>query len=276
MDFGALAAVGRSDLLRLAELLEAELLELPMGALSLRDCIPGAHAEEVARFIGSLSDRGESAAGIALLLRAFADGRAAGGDGIRPVEVVASGPDAAGGVRDTGVVLRQVFAGARRRVLAVGFAVHQGRSVFAPLADRLDADAEFSATLCLDVRRPYGSTTVDRDLLRRFAETFVDREWPGRRLPCIYHDPRSLAPAGAEASSLHAKCVVADGREAFVTSANFTEAAQQRNIEIGLLLASPTVAGRIEEHFHALIRRGHLQRLPLPDRAASGGDGPWS
>ena len=65
-------------------------------------------------------------------------------------------------------------------------------------------------------------------------------------------------------SALHAKCVVIDGSEALVTSANFTEAAQVRNIELGLHVGSPAVASQIEDHFHSLIRNGHLERIPLP------------
>ncbi len=80
----------------------------------------------------------------------------------------------------------------------------------------------------------------------------------------MYYDPRSVAPVGPTRSALHAKCVVIDGQEALVTSANFTAAAQERNIELGLLVNSPVVAGQVEGHFDALIRGGHLERLPLP------------
>ena len=41
------------------------------------------------------------------------------------IELVTSGPDMVGGSRDTGVMLRELFASAERRVLIVGFAVHQ-------------------------------------------------------------------------------------------------------------------------------------------------------
>ena len=259
-----MAAADRRDLVRLADLLEAGLLAPPLSALSLRDHIAAAHAAPVAQCLGELGGRGMPPAHIALLLRAFAAGAQAGGGSSLPVEMVVSGPDATGGARDTGVVMRQLFARARRRVVAVGFAVRQGKSVFRILADRLDNDDSFEALLCIDVRRQHGDTTIDRDILRRFANEFVHNEWPGSRLPRVYYDPRSLEPAHRSASSMHAKCVVIDGREAFVTSANFTEAAQERNIELGLLVDSQSVARRIEEHFTSLIREAYLERLPLP------------
>ena len=180
------------------------------------------------------------------------------------IDVVVSGPDAAAAARDAGVVIRQLFNKAHERVLAVGFAIHQGRSIFQTLADRLVACEALEATLCLDVRREPTSTSRDIHIVRGFTRRFIENEWPGTRVPRLYYDPRSLAPVGTMSSALHAKCVVIDGNEALVTSANFTEAAQVRNIELGLLVNSPAIAGQIEDHFHSLIRNGHLGRLPLP------------
>ena len=53
-----------------------------------------------------------------------------------------------------------------------------------------------------------------------------------------------------------------DAERLFISSANFTEAAQERNIEIGLLLNSPVLAGRVSEFFEGLIQTGFLKRLP--------------
>lgn len=266
MDFEVLAEMRRTDLLRLANLLDAGLLSPPFGTLALRDHIPKAHMTPLAQCLGELEHRDMQPQHIALLLRAFAAG-ARPTDGEFPrVEIVVSGPDATGGARDTGVVTRQLFGKARERVLAVGFAIHQGTSVFKVLADRLDNDDAFEAVLCIDVRRQHGNTTADREIVRRFASDFVRDQWPGQRLPRVYYDPRSLDLSGQTASAMHAKCVVIDGQEALVTSANFTEAAQERNIELGLLVNSPDVAGRIEAHFLSLVRHEWLTVLPLSGR----------
>ena len=263
MDFKGLSALPREDLLRLADLLDAGLVTPPFGALALRDHIPELHAPPVAQCLGELARQDMQPQHIALLIRAFAAGAQSVSDLSSPLELVVSGPDATGDARDTGVVTRQLFGNARKRVLAVGFAIHQGRSVFKVLADRLDNDPALEATLCIDVRRQYGNTTVDRDIVRRFASRFARDEWPGKRLPRVYYDSRSLEPSGTTASALHAKCVVIDGRKALVTSANFTEAAQERNIELGLLVDSQAIVSRIEEHFMSLIANRYLVRLPL-------------
>jgi phosphatidylserine/phosphatidylglycerophosphate/cardiolipin synthase-like enzyme len=57
--------------------------------------------------------------------------------------------------------------------------------------------------------------------------------------------------------------VVADRRVALVTSANFTEAAQQRNIEVGALIRAPRFAEQLAQHFESLVARGSLLLLPL-------------
>jgi phosphatidylserine/phosphatidylglycerophosphate/cardiolipin synthase-like enzyme len=79
-------------------------------------------------------------------------------------------------------------------------------------------------------------------------------------LPEIYFDPRSLAMDGKQKALLHAKCVVVDGKTSFVSSANFTEAAQERNIEVGVLLRSQIVAERLIGFFAALVSTGAVRR----------------
>ena len=148
-------------------------------------------------------------------------------------------------------------------MLAVGFVIHQGGFVFQALADRLDACESLEAILCLDVRREPTNTSLENNIIQGFARSFVKNDWPGVHLPRVYYDPRSLEQGRSPRSSLHAKCVVVDGSEALVTSANFTEAAQIRNIELGLHVKSSTIAGQIEDHFYSLIRNGYLAKLPL-------------
>jgi phosphatidylserine/phosphatidylglycerophosphate/cardiolipin synthase-like enzyme len=48
-----------------------------------------------------------------------------------------------------------------------------------------------------------------------------------------------------------------------VTSANLTEAALDRNIELGLLVRDRALALSISSHFRGLIERGLLRPLPM-------------
>ena len=238
IEFGVLYDLDHPTLIRLADLLESNLLAPPFSKLSLQDHISESHVASVATYLNELAQHRLSPSHISLILRSFAAGHQVNPSVSEMLDVVVSGPDVAATARDTGVVVRQLFNKARERVLAVGYAVYQGRSVFRDLAERLDADESLEATLCLEVRREQTDTSLDIQVVGRFAKNFVENEWPGTRPPRLYYDPRSLATVGPAHSALHAKCVVIDGREALVTSANFTEAAQERNIELGLLVNS--------------------------------------
>jgi phosphatidylserine/phosphatidylglycerophosphate/cardiolipin synthase-like enzyme len=61
---------------------------------------------------------------------------------------------------------------------------------------------------------------------------------------------------------LHAKAVVADDEAVFITSANMTEAALDRNIEMGLLVRDHALAATVVSHFRGLIDRKLLHILP--------------
>jgi len=61
---------------------------------------------------------------------------------------------------------------------------------------------------------------------------------------------------------LHAKAVVTDEEAVFVTSANLTEAALDRNFELGLLVRDRSLAASVASHFRTLIDRKLLSPLP--------------
>jgi hypothetical protein len=125
----------------------------------------------------------------------------------------------------------------------------------------MDARPEVRVTLLLNIQRKRGDTTAANQLVRQFADHFWSRDWPGMNRPDVFYDPRALeleVPAGV----LHAKAVVVDDEVVFVTSANLTEAALDRNIELGLLARDPALAASVSSYFRALIERGLL--LPLP------------
>jgi phosphatidylserine/phosphatidylglycerophosphate/cardiolipin synthase-like enzyme len=54
--------------------------------------------------------------------------------------------------------------------------------------------------------------------------------------------------------------VVVDSEEVFISSANFSKAAQQRNIEVGLKIDSIWLAGRLIRHFQLLTEHGLVVR----------------
>ena len=95
----------------------------------------------------------------------------------------------------------------------------------------------------------------------------IDRS-PGVRLPDVFYDPRSLETDAVKRASLHAKCIVVDRRRAFVSSANFTEAAQQRNLEVGVLVPSERFAATLADHFETLASAGLVKPLQFTGASA--------
>ena len=139
--------------------------------------------------------------------------------------------------------------------------MYQAESVFRTLADRMADQPRPVVQMFLNVKRPFGDTTTDGELIAAFAYRFRNEHWPADRpYPEIYFDPRSLAIDAKRKAVLHAKCVVIDGQTSFVSSANFTEAAQERNIEVGVLVRSQVVAERLITFFSALIGSGAVRR----------------
>jgi phosphatidylserine/phosphatidylglycerophosphate/cardiolipin synthase-like enzyme len=258
----ALLGLSDGDLAAVADALRAGRLSPPFAPVTLQPWVPAEARGPVSDALWALATAGlgppQIAAALGLLL---ADRRR------RPrvedvVDLVTSGPEGAGTAnRDTGVVVRDLFARAERSVLVVGFAVYQGKQVFRELADRMAVRPDLKVRLCLDVHRGVNDTATAEDLVRDFSFRFRSSQWPrDRPLPEMYYDPRGVEPSAAKRSSLHAKCVVVDGETSFVTSANFTEAAQERNVEAGLLLRSSWLAGRLAKHFDTLI----AERLLVP------------
>ena len=113
--------------------------------------------------------------------------------------------------------------------------MHQGSVIFKPLAARMVQVPDLNVRLFLHVGRDWKDTRDDSELLREFGARFAE-QWPWPQRPEVYYDPRTFAADSAERATWHAKCVLVDDDLAFVTSANFTEWAQQRNVEAGVLL----------------------------------------
>ena len=211
--------------------------------LALAPFVAEPYLELVSREIGRLLGDGMRGDQIAYLFRAIATAKESSNASADAFELVWTGPDPSNvSTRETGVVLRELFGSARFSVLVVGFAIHQGKDVFRVLAERMDANPELSVTMFLNIARGYRDTTIASELIRRFADDFKNKQWPGSRFPKVYFDPRALSAVEAKRASLHAKCVVVDGQRVFITSANFTEAAQERNLEIGVLVSSRACA----------------------------------
>jgi phosphatidylserine/phosphatidylglycerophosphate/cardiolipin synthase-like enzyme len=244
---------------RLATALEAGLLGLPCSAMAVRSALGTAEGVDAATLaLTELARAGVPAPAAAAWIRSFERALARR----RPADLVWTGPEVPGlHARDTRRVYEELLGSAERSVWASTYAFFDGPRAFDVLARHMDAKPSLRVTLLLNIQRRRGDTTAPEHLVRRFAERFWSADWPGRRRPAVFYDPRALDPEGP-AGVLHAKAVVADEEIAFVTSANLTEAALERNIELGLLVRDASLATSVLRHFEVLIDRGLLKPLP--------------
>ena len=177
-------------------------------------------------------------------------------------DLVWSGPEVPGlHARDTRRVYEELFDGAERSVWVSTYAYFDGPQAFAHLAQRMDHIAGLRVTLLLNIQRARGDTTAAAELVRRFTDQFWGTDWPGSSKPAVYYDPRSLDPSGPS-GVLHAKAVVVDDEAVFITSANLTAAALDRNIELGVLIRHRVLATSVANHFQGLIDAYLLSPLP--------------
>ena len=177
-------------------------------------------------------------------------------------DLVWSGPEVPGlHTRDTRRVYQELIRNATESVWMSTYVYFDGPRAFADLAQRMDEVAGLRAVLMLNIQRTRGDTTAPDQLVRRFADRFWGTDWPGTSRPAVFYDPRSLDPDGPS-GVLHAKAVVVDDEAVFITSANLTAAAMDRNIELGLLTRDLSLAASVTTHFQGLVDSHHLTPLP--------------
>lgn len=205
---------------RLEAALASGRLSLPVSALALKaeGLGDGAALAAALNALGAVGAR-------AVITAVLAERRG------RPVspELVWTGPEASSsGARGTAVVLAEVVRRATSRVLLAGFSFDHAKDVLEPLHEALRRGV--SCRIYADAG----------------AGDFVDAHWPfGPPLPEVF----TFQPPSGVYASLHAKCVVADGRWLFITSANFTNRGQTRNVEVGVLIDDPAAATTLEAQF---------------------------
>ena len=215
----------------------------------------------IAEQLAGLVARGWQGEQFAALAESIARARRQSDGSSSECDLVLSGPEAAGiPTRDTAAVMHALLAEAAQEVLLVGYAFHNARALFRPLAERLAAGQNLRVWLCVDISRKSTDTSLPSEIVRRFTGKFWSQHWPWTPRPELYYDPRSLETSVGGRSCLHAKCIVVDRAAALITSANFTDAAQHRNIECGVIVRNAALCRRIAEYFEGLCRQGLLAR----------------
>lgn len=256
-----LAELGKSDLSSLSVALRSGRLAPPFSSASISRITGPKIAPSVVDALHVLVNRGLEINGLALCLELIVESLDHKSSLEDAAQLVMTAPTESGAYhRDTRVVVTDLFRRAQHSVTVAGYAVYQGKKIFEGLAMRMDAIPSLRVRLFLNMTaRPEDPSPSAS--IARFVKEFRAFHWPeDHRLPEIFYDRRAIESRGGASIAFHAKCVVLDAKELFVSSANFTEAAQNRNIELGIMLESPTLATQTERFFSDLIADGVCER----------------
>ena len=262
MSLSALLNLTAQELRALANGLRSGRLGVPAPSFALSRFVSQPKSLAAAEALAALHRKGASADVQADMLDLVAESKNHEIRGEQALQLVTTGPDAIGvDSRDTLVVVQDLFRRATSSILIAGYKIYGGRSILQPVAEKMVEFPNLQVRLFLDIqtskKRPTPSLA-----LAGFRDDFVRYNWPeGYSLPQVFYDVRSLSVVDEEQSVFHAKCVIIDGQRIFISSANLTEAAQIRNIELGVNLLAPTLAEQATRFFDGLVQAGHCRLL---------------
>ncbi len=272
-DAVALSEVSTDDLRQLAALVARGELRLPFTLESLTYKSFGHLSRPMAPFQGLERD-----ALLGVLRAVLAERRRAAK---APLELVWSGSDAGPSyARYTKIVIPELIAKARSQITIAGYSFDKGANIFQHLR-RAMLDHGVTVRLFLDIEQLCArlEQQLKRDKSRKsrleplraaklagsdaFAaevlSLFREIHWPYDDCALsMYYDPRT-ADARSFAS-LHAKCLIVDHEHVLITSANFTGRAQERNIEVGVVLHDKGYAVALERQWNNLVESGDVVR----------------
>jgi len=254
-----LDGMSSASLRAIGQALRAGQLGSPLSKLALRRVAPSC-SDVAANELARLSLDGMKPAHLALLVDSLAEtieSKLSTG-----AELVWTGPETAvAHSRDTAVVLAELFGSAHKSIIVSTFVLQRPEVVFQALAERMSQVPDLKVQLFVHVGRDRHDTRHDSEILREFAAK-LRAGWPGAIRPTLYYDPRSLSGDLAERATWHAKVVVVDEVTSFVTSANFTEWAQQRNVEAGVLVHNAAFGRQLCQQFEALVQSRAVLEVP--------------
>jgi phosphatidylserine/phosphatidylglycerophosphate/cardiolipin synthase-like enzyme len=146
-------------------------------------------------------------------------------------------------VRHTEQVLCEVINFAKRRLFIVSFVAYQIDSIIKAIRDAIGRNVQIN--ILLEMSSEHGGR-VSQDSIKMIGDLFPSvsvYSWvPEQNI-------ESIKITGA----VHAKCAVADGEMAFITSANLTTAAMERNMELGVLIKGGNLPEELHKHLESLI-----------------------
>jgi len=146
--------------------------------------------------------------------------------------------------RRTEQVMLEVIESANTDIFLVTYVFYKASSVVDALNAAIDRGIKVS--ILMESSIDHGGV-IKGDGVKAMAEAV-----PGATV-YAWNSEAKKTEGDAISASVHVKCVVADKNLAFITSANLTSAALERNMELGLLIRGGAAPERLWSHLTALI-----------------------
>jgi phosphatidylserine/phosphatidylglycerophosphate/cardiolipin synthase-like enzyme len=156
------------------------------------------------------------------------------------VELVWTGPGSVlVSTRKTAQALLHVIDAARERLFITSFVAYEVPPILIALRAAITRDVKVA--MLLELSEDHGGT-LNVDSIGKMKSAL-----PGARILTWLQKPDGFA-----GGRVHAKCAVADEKVCFVSSANLTSYAMERNMEAGVLVTGGDVPRDLQRHFEAL------------------------
>ncbi len=152
--------------------------------------------------------------------------------------------------RHTEQVLLEVISSATEQLFLVSFVAYNIDSIIKALQNAVGQNVVISILLESSVVHGGKISTDSILMIQKLLPTAKIYAW----------NPKSKND-GASKGAVHAKCAVADGKLAFVTSANLTSAAMERNLELGVLVRGGKLPDELHRHLDALVATGIVEKV---------------
>jgi len=209
--------------------------------------------ESLVRLKKGLKGTATSARELALALSSTAAGIESG-KASPDIQLVWTGPDTPkASPRDTLPQMLEMIGRAESSILLVTFAAFKAAAIM----NALQESATKGVKLRIVVETADDSAgQLSHDAWKAFPKSLIQSGsvwlWPLEKRP--------KNPKG-KPGKLHAKCLVIDQREVLVSSANLTDDAMHRNIEVGIRCLNRTLAQALGDKFEALIQNCQLVKV---------------
>jgi phosphatidylserine/phosphatidylglycerophosphate/cardiolipin synthase-like enzyme len=175
-------------------------------------------------------------------------------DADQSVEIAWTGPRGETfSCRHTEQAILQVLNSAHRRILLVSYAVYSIPNIQEAVVRAAKRGVRITVVVetpdKLDVQNEYSTLQALGDDVARCSTVYY---WPKEN---------RKADGSGKLGILHVKCVVGDGNQLFLSSANLTKYAFSLNMELGVLITGGRAPVQTEMVFQSLIIDGILAKV---------------